>query len=131
MPRADAWWADRQVNEGFMDKALHKRLIEAMARAVIAHAEELTELDRQIGDGDHGLNMKRGFEAVLETLPAPAAKPLPEALKGVGTTLVMKVGGASGPLYGTFFLALAQTISDTPTPATHADSFAGAVEAVK
>src|ERR1700745_2089953 len=114
-----------------MDKALHKRLIEAMARAVISHAEELTELDRQIGDGDHGLNMKRGFEAVLETLTATAAKPLPEALKGVGTTLVMKVGGASGPLYGTFFLALGKTISDTPTPATLADSFASAVEAVK
>ncbi len=107
-----------------MDKALHKRLIEAMARAVIAHAEELTELDRQIGDGDHGLNMKRGFEAVLETLPTTAAKPLPEALKGVGTTLVMKVGGASGPLYGTFFLALGKTMPDTPTAAALAEAFA-------
>jgi dihydroxyacetone kinase-like protein len=114
-----------------MDEAVRKRLIEAMARAVIAHAEELTELDRQIGDGDHGLNMKRGFEAVLETLPATAAKPLPEALKGVGTTLVMKVGGASGPLYGTFFLALAKTIPDTPTAAALAEAFAAAVEAVK
>ena len=56
-------------DEEFMDEAERKRLIEAMARTVITHAEELTELDRQIGDGDHGLNMKRGFEAVLETLP--------------------------------------------------------------
>src|SRR5260370_9900607 len=93
-----------------MDEAVRKRLIEAMAQAVIAHAEELSELDRQIGDGDPGLNMKRGFEAVLETLPATAAKPLPEALKGVGTTLVVKVGGPSGPLSGTFFLALCKTI---------------------
>ena len=44
---------------------MRKRLIEAMAEAVIAHAEELTALDQAIGDGDHGLNMKRGFEAVL------------------------------------------------------------------
>jgi dihydroxyacetone kinase-like protein len=114
-----------------MEETVRKQLIEAMAQAVIAHADELTELDRQIGDGDHGLNMKRGFDAVLETLSATAAKPLPEALKGVGTTLVMKVGGASGPLYGTFFLALAKTISDTPTRETLALSFAGAVEAVK
>jgi phosphoenolpyruvate---glycerone phosphotransferase subunit DhaL len=131
MPQADVWRADRQANEDFMDEAVRKRLIEAMARAVITHAEELTELDRQIGDGDHGLNMKRGFEAVLEMLPATAAKPLPEALKGVGTTLVMKVGGASGPLYGTFFLALAKTMPDTPTAAALAEAFAAAVEAVK
>src|SRR5258708_23496575 len=99
-----------------MDEAERKRLIEAIARTVIAHAEELTELDRQIGDGDHGLNMKRGFEAVLETLPASAAKPLPEALQELGTTLVMKVGGASRPLHGTFFLALGKTLPGTPTP---------------
>src|SRR5260370_184943 len=131
MPRADAWRADRQANEDFMDEESGKRLMEAMASTVITNAEELTELDRQIGDGDHGLNMKRGFEAVLEALPATAAKPLPEALKGVGTTLVMKVGGASGPLYGTFFLALGKTMPDTPTAAALAEAFAAAVEAGK
>jgi dihydroxyacetone kinase-like protein len=120
-------WQDEDV----MEETVRKRLIEAMAQAVIAHADELTELDRQIGDGDHGLNMKRGFEAVLEALPATAAKPLPEALKGVGSTLVMKVGGASGPLYGTFFLVLGKTIPDTPTAVTLAEAFAAAVEAVK
>jgi dihydroxyacetone kinase-like protein len=114
-----------------MDEIMRTRLIQAVAQAVIAHADELTELDRQIGDGDHGLNMKRGFEAVLEALPATAAKPLPEALKGVGTTLVMKVGGASGPLYGTFFLTLGKVIPDTPTVATLAEAFAAGVEAVK
>jgi phosphoenolpyruvate---glycerone phosphotransferase subunit DhaL len=115
-----------------MDEAFRKRLIEAVARAVIADAEELTRLDQQIGDGDHGLNMKRGFEAVLETLDAIAAKPLPEALKAVGTTLVLKVGGASGPLYGTLFLALGKALPDAPplVPAL-ADAFAAAVEAVK
>ena len=114
-----------------MNETVRRRLIEAIAQTVIAHADELTELDRQIGDGDHGLNMRRGFEAVLQALPVTAAKPLPEALKGVGTTLVMKVGGASGPLYGTFFLALGKTIPDAPTVTTLAEAFAAAVEAVK
>ncbi len=80
-----------------METTPHGKLIEAVARAVIEHADELTALDQAIGDGDHGLNMKRGAEAVLAQIDAIAAKPLPEALKAVGSTLVMKVGGASGP----------------------------------
>ena len=48
-----------------MDRTAKRRLIDALARAIIAHADELTALDQAIGDGDHGLNMKRGFEAVL------------------------------------------------------------------
>jgi dihydroxyacetone kinase-like protein len=131
MLQADAWRIDRQAHEDVMDEVGCKRLIEAMANVVITHAEELTELDRQIGDGDHGLNMKRGFEAVLATLPAITAKPLSEALKEVGTTLVMKVGGASGPLYGTFFLALGKAMPDAPTATALAQAFAAAVEAVK
>src|ERR1700732_4061321 len=88
------------------DNALNRRLIAAAADAVIAHADELSELDRAIGDGDHGLNMKRGFEAVLANLDNLAGKTLPELLHALGTHLVMKVGGASGPLYGTLFMAL-------------------------
>ena len=89
----------------------------AAARRVIAHADELTALDQAIGDGDHGLNMKRGFEAVLADLDALAAKPLPEALKAIGMALVMKVGGASGPLYGTLFMALGKELPAQPTRA--------------
>ena len=63
-------------------------LIDGIAARVIAHAEELTALDQAIGDGDHGLNMKRGFEAVLVDLDQHAAKPLPEALKAIGMALV-------------------------------------------
>ena len=77
---------------------------------IAAHAEELTALDQAIGDADHGLNMKRGFDAVLADLPTIAAKPLPEALKAIGTALVMKVGGASGPLYGTLFMTLGKEL---------------------
>jgi len=81
-----------------LDRVARERLVRALAGAVIEHADELTRLDQAIGDGDHGLNMKRGFEAVLSTLPGLADKSLPEMLKAIGMTLVMKVGGASGPL---------------------------------
>jgi dihydroxyacetone kinase-like protein len=114
-----------------MEATLQRRLIEAVARAVIDHAEELTALDQAIGDGDHGLNMKRGCEAVLAQLDALAAKPLPEALKLAGTTLIMKVGGASGPLYGTMFLALGKDLPATPSRADIARAVGTAIEAVK
>jgi dihydroxyacetone kinase-like protein len=76
-----------------MDQALQKRLIEAIATTVIAHAEELTSLDQAIGDGDHGLNMMRGFKEVMADIDGLATKSLPDALKAIGTKLVMKVVG--------------------------------------
>ncbi|MFZ5674967.1 MAG: dihydroxyacetone kinase subunit DhaL [Pseudomonadota bacterium] len=106
-------------------------LLDAVARRVIAHAEELTALDSAIGDADHGLNMKRGFEAVLADKASILAKPLPEALKAVGMTLVMKVGGASGPLYGTLFLTLGKELPAEPTLADLARALTAAVEAIK
>ncbi|MDQ0515518.1 dihydroxyacetone kinase subunit DhaL [Kaistia geumhonensis] len=108
-----------------------RALIEAMAGAMIAHADELTALDQAIGDGDHGLNMKRGFEAVLADVDGLAAKPIPDALKAIGTTLVMKVGGASGPLYGTLALALAKELPADPSRADLARALKAAIEAVK
>jgi dihydroxyacetone kinase-like protein len=111
-----------------MDASLRLALIEAMASAMIGHAEELTTLDQAIGDGDHGLNMRRGFEAVQAEATALAQKPLPEALRAIGTQLVMKVGGASGPLYGTFFLGLAKAIG--PEGENFVPAFASAMAAV-
>ena len=64
----------------------------------------LTELDNVIGDGDHGINMARGFGKVLEKLPTLADKDIGTILKTTGMTLVSTVGGASGPLYGTAFM---------------------------
>jgi dihydroxyacetone kinase-like protein len=115
------------MNETIDAATLH-RLIETVATVVIDHADELTALDQAIGDGDHGLNMKRGFEAVRADVAAFADKPLPDALRAIGTQLVMKVGGASGPLYGTLFMALGKEIAATPD---FAGAFARAVEAVK
>jgi dihydroxyacetone kinase-like protein len=74
------------------------------AEELHAQREYLTELDAAIGDGDHGINMDRGFTAVLDKLPSVTDADVGTILKTVGTTLVSTVGGASGPLYGTAFL---------------------------
>jgi phosphoenolpyruvate---glycerone phosphotransferase subunit DhaL len=68
--------------------------------------EHLTALDSAIGDADHGINMDRGFQAVLAKLPTFAQDDVGAILKGTGMTLISTVGGASGPLYGSFFLQL-------------------------
>jgi len=81
-----------------------KELIEAIANIVIAHTNELTELDRAIGDADHGVNLARGFRAVLARMDTIGVMPLGKALSEVGTTLIRFVGGASGPLYGKLLL---------------------------
>jgi phosphoenolpyruvate---glycerone phosphotransferase subunit DhaL len=108
-----------------------KSLVKAAAEQVIASAPELTALDQAIGDGDHGANMKRGFEAVLSKLDTIGAQPLDEALKSIGKTLVMTVGGASGPLYGSFFLAAGEALSqDKSLPENLADVFGSGVNAV-
>jgi phosphoenolpyruvate---glycerone phosphotransferase subunit DhaL len=114
-----------------IDRETRKRLIVAVANRVIANAGELTDLDRAIGDGDHGTNMRRGFEAVLAAADELSDKSLGESLKGVGTTLVMKVGGASGPLYGTLFLSLGKSLADDVSREQVADAFAAAIDAVK
>lgn len=79
-------------------------IIEGMAKKIEAEKEYLTELDNEIGDGDHGINLARGFEAVEKKLPSLAGGDIGALLKGVGMQLVSTVGGASGPLYGTAFM---------------------------
>ena len=114
-----------------LNRVGREKLVRALAVSVIEHADELTNLDQAIGDGDHGLNMKRGFEAVLATLPALADKPMPEMLKAIGMTLVMKVGGASGPLVGTFFMELGKALPEEPTRADFVAATDKAIDAVK
>ena len=82
--------------------------------------EYLTDLDAAIGDADHGINMNRGFAKVMEKLPTVADKDLPTILKTVGMTLMSSVGGASGPLYGTFWMKGAMAL-DGKTEMTTAD----------
>ena len=114
-----------------LNRAVREKLVRGLAVSMIEHADELTSLDQAIGDGDHGLNMKRGFEAVLATLPALADKSAPEMLKAIGMTLVMKVGGASGPLVGTFFMELGKALPEEPTRADLVAATDKAIDAVK
>jgi dihydroxyacetone kinase-like protein len=114
-----------------MDPALQRRLIESVASAMVEHVEELSELDRAIGDGDHGLNMQRGFSAVLGQIDELAAKSPPDALKAIGTTLLMKVGGASGPLYGTLFMTLGKEWPAAVDAAALARALAAAIAALQ
>jgi len=81
------------------------------AQAVLAeHRMELIDLDRAIGDGDHGENMDRGFKAVVAKLDEGGMEDVPDVLKLVASTLMSKVGGAAGPLYGTAFLRAAKAV---------------------
>lgn len=85
-----------------------RRWVELSAQTVSEHRVELIELDRAIGDGDHGENLDRGFTAVLKKLGEAEVATVGDVLKLVATTLMSKVGGAAGPLYGTAFLRAAK-----------------------
>lgn len=78
--------------------------LETTAAVMTENKAYLTKLDSPIGDADHGINMDRGFRKVLEKLPGVADKDIGNILKTTGMTLISSVGGASGPLYGTFFM---------------------------
>lgn len=82
------------------------RFLETFAARIHAAKEELTELDSAIGDADHGINMDRGMTAILELLPGLQDGDAGTLFKQTGMKLISTVGGASGPLYGTFFLRL-------------------------
>ncbi len=116
-----------------MEHEVIKRVIERAAGVIAAHMDELTALDQAIGDGDHGLNMKRGFDQVVAARDELSALPPGAALKKAGMTLVMKVGGASGPLYGSLLLGMAKAAGDGAEldGARCAAAFAEGVKAVK
>ena len=78
--------------------------VKAIADVISENSTYLTELDAAIGDADHGANMNRGFKAVMNKLPEISDKDIGTIFKTVGMTLISTVGGAGGPLYGTFFL---------------------------
>lgn len=110
-----------------MDTKKILAIIAAIAKKIEAEKDFLTQLDNEIGDGDHGINLARGFKSVEEKLPTFADKDIGAILKGVGTQLVSTVGGASGPLYGTAFMK-AGNVCKGKTELTDAE-FAAALEA--
>lgn len=87
-------------------------IIHKVSAAIGENAQFLTDLDNAIGDGDHGINLARGFKKVEEELPAVADKDIGAILKKVGMTLVSTVGGASGPLYGTAFMKAGDAVKE-------------------
>ncbi|HWR09998.1 dihydroxyacetone kinase subunit DhaL [Sporomusa sp.] len=93
--------------------------IEALADIIIANKQKLTDLDAAIGDGDHGINMARGFEAVRVKLVTANPMDIGAVLKLVGMTLISTVGGASGPLYGTAFMRAAAVVQGQAVIDTH------------
>lgn len=115
-----------------MSEELIRNLVRKCHEAISTHADELTALDQAVGDGDHGLNMKRGFDAMAEAVDEISALSFGEALKKAGTTLVMKVGGASGPLYGSMLMGMGKAVQEIPSEQEAIASMFGAgVEAVK
>jgi dihydroxyacetone kinase-like protein len=110
--------------------------VREFARVIGENAQYLTDLDAAIGDADHGINMHRGMTAVIEALDLGGAGAAPSEMsalcKHVGMTLVKSVGGASGPLYGTFFLRMAGALAagDGVDAADFAKALRGGVEGV-
>ncbi|MGJ6963220.1 dihydroxyacetone kinase subunit DhaL [Streptosporangium sp. G11] len=104
---------DDEMNTA-MDTALFTAWIEETARTVTAQKERLTALDAAIGDADHGANLDRGLTAVTKALDAGEPATPGSLLVLVGNTLIRKVGGASGPLYGTAFREAGKALGDTP-----------------
>jgi dihydroxyacetone kinase-like protein len=86
--------------------------VRATAAVIEENATALTKLDAAIGDGDHGTNMTRGFRAVVQRLDGLEAEDFGSVFKAVGMALIGKVGGASGPLYGSFYLAVGKGLGE-------------------
>ncbi len=111
--------------------SLFPELILRIELTIAAHADEVTELDQAIGDGDHVFNLQHGLQALAAEAPAIAAQPWPDAWRKIGMLLMSKVGGASGALYATLFIALAKSAPAEPAVSDFAAAFGLAVEAVK
>src|SRR5262245_6594705 len=105
-------------------------LIMACTQTLVDHVEELTALDSAIGDGDHGLNMKRGALAIQAKLPELETKSLNDALKGMGMTCLSTVGGSSGPVFGTLMVTLGKELPAQPVAADFAKALAAAIAAL-
>jgi phosphoenolpyruvate---glycerone phosphotransferase subunit DhaL len=109
-----------------VDIPLARAWMRAVAAAVAEQQDHLTQLDSAIGDADHGVNMHRGFTAVVAALDGYEAATVGDVLVKTGTTLISVVGGAAGPLYGTFFRAAGKQLTE---PTADAGQLATALSA--
>ena len=105
-------------------------LIQNATQTLVDHLEELTALDQAIGDGDHGLNMKRGAQAIQAKLVEMEGKGLHESLKTMGKTCVAMIGGSSGPVFGTLLMTLGKELPPEPTSQDFALALRASIEAL-
>jgi dihydroxyacetone kinase-like protein len=115
------------IRESVMDTATVSTWMTEIAEAVRVNRDYLVQLDAAIGDGDHGINMTRGFDAVVRALAAETEAPPGKLLVLAGKTLVSSVGGASGPLWGSALRRAGRTLGDAPT--FEAEELVAALEA--
>jgi phosphoenolpyruvate---glycerone phosphotransferase subunit DhaL len=95
----------------------HIELIRNATQTLIDHVDELTALDSAIGDGDHGLNMRRGAQAIQAVLDEIGGQRLNDALRTMGSLCMSTIGGSSGPVFGTLLVTLGKELPPEPTPA--------------
>lgn len=108
----------------------HTPLIQAATQTLIDHVEELTALDQAIGDGDHGLNMRRGAQAIQAKMDLLSTQTLNEALKTMGMTCMSTIGGSSGPVFGTLLVTLGKELPAQPTSADLAQALDASIKAL-
>lgn len=105
-------------------------VIQGATQTLIDHTDELTALDQAIGDGDHGLNMRRGALAIQAKLEALSTLPLNDALRTMGMTCMSTIGGSSGPVFGTLLITLAKELPSAPTAADLAQALRTSIAAL-
>lgn len=109
------------------------KAIDAISHDVIAHESEIESLDRALGDGDHFINIKRGITAISAMHEELALLPADVAMQRIGMKLLSTIGGASGPLFASFFIAMSKTLKEQPEQGLSAIAvgFASGVHAIK
>jgi dihydroxyacetone kinase-like protein len=109
------------------------KAIDAISHDVLTHESEIESLDRALGDGDHFINIKRGITAIATMREELAPLPADVAMQRIGMKLLSTIGGASGPLFASFFIAMAKTLKEQPEQdlTTIAAAFASGVDAIK
>jgi phosphoenolpyruvate---glycerone phosphotransferase subunit DhaL len=112
------------------DAMNHTHLVRAATQTLIDHVDELTALDQAIGDGDHGLNMRRGALAIQAKMDLLATQSLHEALKTMGMTCMATIGGSSGPVFGTLLVTLGKELPEQPQAADVARALDAGIKAL-
>jgi phosphoenolpyruvate---glycerone phosphotransferase subunit DhaL len=108
----------------------HTKIIAAVTQTLIDHVDELTMLDQAIGDGDHGLNMRRGALAIQAKMAELATQSTNEALKTMGMMCMSTIGGSSGPVFGTLLITLGKELPPQPTAIDIADAIDASIKAL-